>query len=186
MSESEDGNKDRKSSKSAIIIAVITAVSGVAVGIIGNLDKISDLFKEEISGGYAPTRDFETEYRYFHEVSGGRRNSEKLREFARNRWLSELSNDDKISDEELKKLTVAYDRITLSVEDQLKIIIPIMRRFYSIDELVKLNELYSTVEMRRFVERSEDIYVEQTEVLIEESEERDEELRALIEEFRQN
>ena len=79
---SEEARRQPWLRKTEIVIAVIGLIGVIATGVLSNWEKI--FAKGEVLTatyeGYSPTGNFETEFRYFFEVSGNRAMSEQLQE----------------------------------------------------------------------------------------------------------
>src|SRR5262249_13870332 len=75
--------------RSQILIALIGLVGVLTTGVLSNWDKLFSHVVTVSYQGYKPTGDFETELRYFIEVTGRRRNSKQLFENLRSDLIAQ-------------------------------------------------------------------------------------------------
>ncbi|UZJ40057.1 DUF2059 domain-containing protein [Prosthecochloris sp. SCSIO W1102] len=107
--------------------------------------------------GYKPTGVFETELRYFYEVSGVRsylENMEKqLLEQFKKTLLSQYPDDRK----QVDKMIDILSEESLSLDDVIKAYMPVYKKYYTIEELQELNKFYSTDLMQSMVKKNPSI-----------------------------
>lgn len=74
MSDTPGHSEQPRSRKYEIIIAIIGLVEVITAGLISNWDKIfaGGQISQRPDSGYRPTNNFETDLRYYFEVSGTR------------------------------------------------------------------------------------------------------------------
>ena len=148
--------------KSKVLVAIIGASGLVVGGVVTNIHEIPRV----ISGGkavtaeyegYAPTGDFETELRYFMEVSGTRAMSEglvsKLAEQMKFILISQFPGRREMIENAMKN---ALEE-SVTFDDSIKLVLPIYQKHYSVPEMQALNRFYSTKLMRGMVKKNEAI-----------------------------
>ena len=139
-------------------VAIITALGGIVVAIVGNWDKLfrrNSVITATFSG-YRPTGDFETEYRHYFEVSGARKALESwmLAQFRDGRVnaLSEVEGPG-----EADEINKAFDRIEREtpryLDDVIRAYLPVYQRHFTLAELQELNKFYSTEAMQHMVQQ---------------------------------
>lgn len=108
MTESETG--PQRSRRNEIVIAIIGLVGALVTGFLSNWDKVfpkQNTFQATYSG-YRPTGDFETELRYYFEVSGTRAALESTqRQLVQNAKISLLSEYPKDA-EQINKIFASW------------------------------------------------------------------------------
>jgi hypothetical protein len=146
----------RKSSSAnaQITIAIIGLVGVLATALVSNWDK---LFQDRgvVTAryeGYRPTGNFETELRYFLEVTGNRKLYESLPKQSINAVISQdprLSQDPKGA-EELKEM---FEHAMVRFDEVVQAMLPIYSKYFSLTDLQRLNKFYSTEEMQNLVNK---------------------------------
>src|SRR5215475_10793484 len=112
--------------RSEVLIAVIGLVGVLATGVLSNWDKLfpkHDVVAATYSG-YRPTGDFETEFRYYFDVSGSRLAIESMQRQFLQQMKTNLISQNPSDAEEIGK---AFDIIAsegLTVDDVIKAILP--------------------------------------------------------------
>ena len=140
-----------KANKTKIWLGIITTVGVIAVALFANWDKVFPEKDEtkEIYKSYRITGDYETEVRIFFEVSGLRQAIETQFEQEEQIIRDLLSADMKGEGAEVKKEFL--DKIIKLLKEEmgnhekhLKKMLPIYRKYYSIEEIQELNKFFST------------------------------------------
>ncbi|WP_400171964.1 DUF2059 domain-containing protein [Pseudomonas caricapapayae] len=138
------------------IVGVIMGVVGtLGTALFNNWDK---LFHEQDTvqatySGYRPTGNFETEFRYYLEVSGARATMEYMQQ-----QMSQAAKADLIAKRpEDAELIIKYaDRMTKEAprfEDVIKSLMPLYQKHFSLTEIQELNKFYSTDVMQGLVKK---------------------------------
>jgi hypothetical protein len=143
-----------KSRSTEIIIALIGLVGVIATALLSNWDKIGP-DRGEVTGsyqGYKPTGIFETELRYFLEITGARRQYEEGWKYtmadAKIAILSKHPEKAEQVKEEWDNMVAAYKKSMPTFDEWVAIMLPVYSDHYSVAELQKLNKLYSTGDMQ--------------------------------------
>ena len=162
-----NGNANRNSKTTALITAV-----GVIFGAaITNVDKIVRLAKGEQAvtaeySDYRPTGVFETEFRYYYEVSGARADMEDLEGRLVEAQRQEAIEGGLGSEEEIDALLEILIREAPQFDEIMKLILPIYEKYYTVQEIQELNRFYSTAPMQDMVRKDRLINVELTPELV--------------------
>ena len=144
------------SKKNEIAIALIGLLGILATALFSNWDKI--LPKEGVVtapySGYRPTGKFETELRYLVEVTGMRAQVERLKEqLSQSFKMSAIAHDPEHAAEIEKSASIASE-LDVSMEDVIKLFLPIYQKYFSLQEIQELNKFYSTEAMQAMVSRN--------------------------------
>ena len=141
--------------KREITIAVIGLIGVLATAIFSNWDKIF-LGKGELRAdytGYKATGDFETELRYFFEVSGTRKMVEAERQQMLSQLRMQLISE---SPEDAKEIDAMIDVISeeaITLDEEIKEFLPVYQKHFTVEEIQELNKFYSTEIMQNFVRK---------------------------------
>ena len=149
------GARSYKPTRPEIVIAVIGLFGVLTTAFLSNWDKLfpkQNTVQAEYSG-YRPTGNFETELRYYFEVSGSRAGMETQQQqylqAARNNLIEQNPKDA----EEINRLIEDVSKETPKVEDIIKLFVPIYQKHMTIAEIQELNKFYSTDVMQRMVQK---------------------------------
>ena len=151
-------DKASRSRSTEIIIAAIGLAGVLATATISNWDKIlpGRGVVTATYQGYQPTGNFETELRYFLEITGTRKQFEED-------WKSDgaefkkafLSQNPEISAEKFKQFNKEFDegfeaakKAMPTFDERVAIILPVYSKYYSVADLQKLIKLHSTEDMQ--------------------------------------
>src|SRR5687768_14976479 len=147
--------KSYKPSRSEIVIAVIGLFGVLTTAFLSNWDKLfpkQNTVHAEYSG-YRPTGNFETELRYFFEVSGLRvvmeTQEQQLLQNTRNNLIAQNPKDA----EEINRLIEDVSKDAPKTEDIIKLFVPIYQKHLTIAEIQELNKFYSTDVMQRMAQK---------------------------------
>lgn len=132
--------------RTEILVALIALFGILVTAFLSNWDKIfpkENVVKATYSG-YRPTGDFETELRYFFEVSGARVTIESMQ-----KQLLQTAKADLIAQhpDEARRINEIFDaaaRESPHLEDVIKELMPVYQKYFSITEIQELNKFYST------------------------------------------
>lgn len=155
MSTKSEKTGPRKSSK--VLIAALGLICASATTTLVEQNVAQANVVQVKYTGYKPTGVFETELRYFYEVSGVRsylENMEKqLLEQFKQTLLSQYPDDMKL----VNKMVDILSEESLSLDDVIKAYMPVYKKYYTIEELQELNKFYSTDLMQSMVKKNPSI-----------------------------
>jgi hypothetical protein len=151
----------RQFKRSEIIIAIIGLVGVLATGFLSNLDKIFPKrnIVQATYSGYHPTGNFETEFRYYFEVSGLRQTLESMQQEilqnAKNAQMTALSENPSHAYEITRSLAEldAIQKEAIKPDEIIQEAIPIYQKYFSVNEIQELNKFYSTDVMQGMVKK---------------------------------
>ena len=141
--------------KSEIQIAIIGLVGVLATAIFSNWDKIfpdQNVVQASYSG-YRPTANFETELRYFIEVSGTRATIENMQKQLLNSLKIKLLAESPEHAEEIDAVLNTALKESITIEEVLKIMLPVYQEHFTIEEVQELNKFYSTEIMQDMIRK---------------------------------
>lgn len=159
------------SSGSSRTTALITAIGVVFGAAITNVDGLGRLVKgvqavtAEYSG-YAPTGVFETEFRYYYEVSGARADVEDFEDRVVEATRQELIQGDPQLEEEINALFEIMTEEAPQFDEVMELILPIYEAHYTVQEIQKLNRFYSTTPLQDMVRKDRLINAELAPVFV--------------------
>lgn len=139
-----------------IIIALISVVGVICTAVFSNWDKIfSNNKQKKITPftGYKATGNFETELRYFYEVSGSRNMLETAVKNALELQKSQLIKLNPDEESEINSIFTTIER-EVRFEDVIKKFMPTYIKHYSVEEIQELNKFYSTEAMQNMVNKN--------------------------------
>jgi hypothetical protein len=139
--------------RNEITIALLGLVGIIAVAVVSNWDKMFPKTGviQAVYSRYKPTGNFETELRYYLEVSGAPKLSaahEELMTQYENILIAQHPGDWNQIHNALAKAEEQTGR------DWDQLALPIYEKYYTIEELQELNKLYSTKIVRKMVKKS--------------------------------
>lgn len=138
-----------------ILIAIIGLVGVLATGVLSNWDKLTS--KNPIiqaqAIGYQPTGDFNTEVRYYLEITGMRATIEsytkRYLETSKMELLAERPQD-------AAKINEYFDTMgqeMIKYDDLVNSLLPVYQKHFTVLEIQELNKFYSTHVMRELVRK---------------------------------
>jgi hypothetical protein len=139
-----------QASESTIVVAIIGLVGVLATALFSNWDK---LFGNVVQARATrtPTDNFETELRYYFEVSGTRAATESMQQqMIQNQKLDLLS----MYPQDAEMINREFDAIAreaIRFEDVIKALLPVYQKHFTLGEIQELNKFYSTDVMRGMV-----------------------------------
>ena len=146
----------------AVLIAVIGLVGILVTALLSNWDKLFPK-KNEIKGkviGYDPTGDFETELRYYFEVSGARKIMEDSAiQILRSHKISLLKEYPEDAEEFDALFKVAEDEM-ITVDEAINKLMPVYQKYFSVEELQEQNKFYSTDIMQNMIKKLKALTIE--------------------------
>jgi hypothetical protein len=141
--------------RSEIIIATIGLIGVLITGVLSNWDKINGnkIVIEEYTG-YNMTNNFETEMRYYFEVSGTRKNIETMQNQILNNLKIEMHEDSPEDAKETKAVIKLQKELLKELLDKtIRVMIPIYEKHFTIAEIQNLNKFYSTKTMQTMLKK---------------------------------
>lgn len=141
--------------RNEIAIAIIGLTGVLATAVFSNWDKMfpPESVIEARYSGYRPTGNFETELRYFYEVSGTRATvdymMDELMGAMKTQFISQYPADAKEIDAVMK--VVAEE--TASIDSIISESVPIYRKHFTIEQIQELNKFYSTEIMQDMINK---------------------------------
>lgn len=147
--------KQKPSKRGEIIIAIIGMLGVALTGVFSNWDKIfpKQNVVQATYSGYRPTGNFETEFRYYFDVSGSRQGLESMQRQllinAKNAALTQNPTDA----ENIEKAFQIIEREAIKLDDVIREILPIYENHFTLVELQELNKFYSTEAMQAMVKK---------------------------------
>lgn len=136
---------------SEFIIALIGLVGVVVTAVLSNWDKLFGK-KPKVQAaysGYRPTGDFETELRYYFDVSGTRRTMESMQDQVLLNAKMELISKEPSDAAEIEKVFEAIKDEAIRVDDVIAEMTPIYKEHFTVEEMQELNKFYSTDVMQK-------------------------------------
>lgn len=137
-----------------IVVAIIGVVGVIVTAVLSNWDKLfrkDEIIQAKVTGDYRPTGNFETELRYYFEVSGTRAATESMQQqILQNQKIVLLS----ANPEDAETINSRFDTITkeaIRFEDVIKALLPVYQKYFTLNEIQELNKFYSTEVMQRMV-----------------------------------
>lgn len=144
--------KENRSHRTEVVIALIGLVGIVATGMFSNWNKVFAADRTmEVTYSYRPTGNFETELRYYFDVSGTRRSlqnmTNQLTEQMRIALISESPEDAVI----IEQMTSIIRSEAVPLDEVIEMILPVYQEHFTLEELQELNRFYSTEIMQEMV-----------------------------------
>jgi hypothetical protein len=137
-----------------VLIAVLGLIGVLATGVLSNTDKLfakNPIVKAEYIG-YKPTGNFETEFRYFYEVSGERSMYDSYVKTSLEIQRTELLAAHPERAAAINQYFEAVSRETPRLfDDVVAAMLPVYQKHYTLEEIQELNKFYSTDLMRQMV-----------------------------------
>lgn len=146
-----------KSKKNEITIAIIGLIGILLTGVLSNWDKIfpdPEVMQIQVNfSGYRATGNFETELRYYFEVSGVRAIMENMQQQLANSFKMELTAQYPEYVEEIDAaMNVALEE-AITLDESIKKLLPVYRKYFTVQELQELNKFYSTEIMQNMINK---------------------------------
>lgn len=143
------------SGKNKITIALISLVGVIVAALLTNWDKIfppKDTMQFTYTG-YRPTGKFDTEFRYFIDISGTRdavtMTQSNIVNLLRNNLLSQYPNRDK----EINSMADTVLKESLTIDEVLQKFLPVYKKHFTVEEIQELNKFYSSEIMQDMVKK---------------------------------
>jgi hypothetical protein len=128
-----------------IIVAIIGLIGVLVTALLSNWDTLfGNVVRASYSPEYTPTKNFETELRIFFEVSGVRATLESAQKnILQNQRIELLTK----YSEKAEIINKEYDAIAdeaITLDEAIKALLPVYRKYLTIDEIQQLNKFYFT------------------------------------------
>jgi hypothetical protein len=144
-----------KSKKNEITIAIIGLIGILLTGVLSNWDKIfpdPEVIIVSFSG-YRETGNFETELRYYFEVSGVRATMENMQQQLANSFKIELTAQYPENREEIDAVINVALKEAITLDEVIKKLLPVYRKHFTVQEIQELNRFYSTEIMQNMINK---------------------------------
>lgn len=144
-----------KERRNEVLIAFIGLLGVLTTAVLSNLDKIFPPENKLVSTyeGYRATGNFETELRYFFEVSGARKTVENMQEQILAHQRSQLLVQYPDESEEINAVFEAAREEAIRLDEIIPVILPVYRKHFTVEELQELNRFYSTEPMQNMLSK---------------------------------
>jgi hypothetical protein len=137
-----------------VLIAILGLVGVLATGVLSNTDKLfgeNPIVKAEYTG-YKPTGNFETEFRYYFEVSGARATMDSYMKTYLESQKTELLSAHPEQAAVINRYFEAVSQEMPSFFDEVvTAILPVYQKYFTLEEIQALDKFYSTGPMRQMV-----------------------------------
>lgn len=174
-----------RSRNNEITIAAIGLFGILATAVFSNWNKI--FHEEEIivvsADDYRKTGVFETEYRYFFEVSGARKAMESMQQQLRHQYEIALTTEHPEDAEEIRAIFDIALEEAVSLDEVIQRLLPVYQKFFSVEELQELNKFYSTKIMQDMIRKMPLLAQEAAPIQVEMMQEFQERFAARLEEI---
>ncbi len=151
-----DAPREQKPSKRGEIVIAIFGLVGVLVtGTLSNWDKLfpkQNLVQATYSG-YRPTGNFETELRYYFDVSGTRQTIESMQRQLLLAAKADLLLKNPNNAAAITNMLDAVEKEAIKLDDVIREILPIYQKHFTLAEIQELNKFYSTEVMQGMVKK---------------------------------
>ena len=144
-----------KSKKNEVTIAIIGLIGILVTGVFSSWDKIfpdEEVMQVRFSG-YRATGNFETELRYYFEVSGVRALMENMQQQLVNNFKMTLISQYPEEAEEIDAIMNASIEEAVTLDEAIKKLLPVYRNHFTIEEIQELNRFYSTEIMQNMLKK---------------------------------
>jgi hypothetical protein len=151
------------------VVALIGMLGGVAGAVITNWDRLSSKVVSAEYSGYQPTGNFETEMRYFLEVSGARAQAENSNKEMLAAMKSQFIQNNDIPQEDVDKFISVLSKSMYDFDESVRDMLPIWQKYFTIEQIQELNKFYSTPNMQNLVRVQPAITRESMQILVQKS-----------------
>lgn len=168
-----------------LAVAIVGIVGGISTAVIGNWDK---LFRRgtvlTTTFSRPPTNNFETELRYYFDVSGARQGLESTQRQMLLQLRSNALSENPGNAEEINDLFRAIEEEAIQLDDVIKALMPVYRKHFTLPELQELNKFYSTDTMQSMASKLPTLAQDAASIQVELQEKYFERLKRRLEESR--
>lgn len=143
-----------KPRKNEITIAIIGLIGVLITGFLSNWDKIyPDPDVMEVKTDYRATGNFETELRIYFEISGVRATMENMQQQLAYSYIIELTAQYPENVEIIDAVINAALEEAITFDEVIKKLLPVYRKYFTIQEIQELNKFYSTEIMQNMINK---------------------------------
>lgn len=144
------------SGNTRIIVAIISLVGVIAVAVISTWDKSSPTEStiQVTYSGYKPTGTFDTELRYYFDVSGTRAVITSMQTVLINTFRDKLISEYPDNAEEINSILDIANKEAPTLDEVLKKYRPVYRKYFTVEKIQELNKFYSTEIMLNMVKKT--------------------------------
>ena len=146
-------SKLRSAMSPQVVVAIIALVSATITAAISNWDKLFGTVVEAKYNGYRPTGNFETELRYYLEVSGARQTLESMQTQMLERIRVDFISKHPGDAAQLNSLLAAAEKDAPKFDDVIREYVPLYQKHFTLQEIQELNKFYSTEIMQGMVKK---------------------------------
>jgi hypothetical protein len=138
-----------------VVVAIIGLVGVLTTGILSNLDKLfpKQNVVQATYSGYRPTGNFETELRYYFDVSGTRKALEATQQHMLSNLRTQAITANPSDAAEITKIWSIIDKEAIKLDDVIREILPSYQKHFSLAEMQELNKFYSTELMQGMIKK---------------------------------
>src|SRR5262245_9917992 len=136
---------------SQLIIAALGLLGVIITGTLSNWDKLFGNVVEAKYSGYRPTGTFETELRYYFEVSGARNTIEAMQAQLLKSYKDALVSKHPTDSAEILSLIDRAAKEAPTLDDVIREFVPLYQKYFTLQELQELNKFCSTEIMQGMV-----------------------------------
>ncbi len=154
MAQITESKGDRLLSQSSgltLALALIPMIGGISIALIGNWDKIFHTTVTASYDGYHTSGDFDTEMRYFLEITGQRAAYDQNVRLGFDVMMNQINQAGGVPPDKLAKIREIALKSVPPYDEIVTQLIPIWRSHFSLDQIQELNKFYSTPLMRKLV-----------------------------------
>ena len=146
MKVASEYESQRNSKTNEITIAIIGVVGMIATGVISNWDKIfsKQPIVQATYSGYRPTGNFESELRYYLDISGSRQGYYDSIKEQSERLKEAMIAKDPHSSKRITRYTNVIAEEAEKYEEVVRDMLPVYQKYFTLQELQELNKFYST------------------------------------------
>jgi hypothetical protein len=145
----------KASRRGEVVIALIGLAGVLTTGVLSNWDKLfpRQNVVQATYSGYRPTGSFETEFRYYFDVSGTRQAIESMqRQLLLNAKNAALAQEPAKA-KKIDEMFAVIDKESIKIDDVIREVLPIYQKHFTLAEIQELNKFYSTEVMQTMVKK---------------------------------
>ena len=165
--------EEQKMATTTTTTAALIGAIGLVLGtVVSNVDDIYQLLSGTKTitaeySGYQPTGVFETELRYYYEVTGLRVAVVDLQERLIDSQVTLLTAEFPEDREEIERIANAVREESPQVSELIDVVVPIFEKYFTVEEIQELNRFYSTEIMQGTVSKQRLVNAEAAPILAE-------------------
>jgi len=142
-----------KKRRNEVLIASIGLIGVLVTAVFSNWDKVFPPHNQLVAtyAGYRATGNFETELRYFFEVSGTRQALEDMEQQLLEQQRVALLVQHPDEAEQINAIVEAVQDEAIRIDQVIPVILPVYQKHFKVEELQELNRFYSTEPMQNML-----------------------------------